>query len=412
MTATANTITVNMPRLYPKQLRAIFAPQRYSMIEASTKAGKTLGCLVWQATQALRDKKKMNHWWVAPVYPQSRIAYERAKKMLPRELYSKNDTDLRLSLVNGSTWWFKSGEKPDNLYGEDVASAVIDEASRLREEAWHAVRSTLTATKGPVRIIGNVKGRRNWAYQLARKAEGGEKDMSYHKLTAFDAIEGGIVTQEEIDDAKRMLPDAVFRELYLAEPTDDGGNPFGMKAIRECVGSLSSGKPVAFGVDLAKSQDWTVVVGLDEAGSVCTLERWQSDWGATRSRILALVNGWPTLVDSTGVGDPIVEDLQRVRPNIEGFKFSQSSKQQLMEGLASAIQQQAVKYPDGWLVKELESFEYEYTRTGVRYSAPEGLHDDGVCALALAWQKHRGTQGGGFWFSVSGGEKAKRRDDW
>jgi hypothetical protein len=35
-------------------------------------------------------------------------------------------------------------------------------------------------------------------------------------------------------------------------------------------------------------------------------------------------------------------------------------------------------------VRELESFGSGYTRTGVRYSAPEGLDDDCVCALALA----------------------------
>ena len=35
-------------------------------------------------------------------------------------------------------------------------------------------------------------------------------------------------------------------------------------------------------------------------------------------------------------------------------------------------------------ISELEAFEYEYTRTGVRYTAPPGMHDDCVCALALA----------------------------
>lgn len=55
-----------------------------------------------------------------------------------------------------------------------------------------------------------------------------------------------------------------------------------------------------------------------------------------------------------------------------------------MEGLAAAIQRQEISFPDGWLRNELDTFEYEYTRTGVKYSAPEGLHDDGVCALALA----------------------------
>ena len=40
---------------------------------------------------------------------------------------------------------------------------------------------------------------------------------------------------------------------------------------------------------------------------------------------------------------------------------------------------------------ELETFEYVYTRTGVRYSAPDGLHDDCVCALALAVHARTGA---------------------
>jgi hypothetical protein len=70
--------------------------------------------------------------------------------------------------------------------------------------------------------------------------------------------------------------------------------------------------------------------------------------------------------------------------NVRGYNFTAPSKQQLMEGLTVAIQHQEIRYPDGPIVAELESFEYVYTRTGVRYSAPDGLHDDCVCALALA----------------------------
>ena len=66
-----------------------------------------------------------------------------------------------------------------------------------------------------------------------------------------------------------------------------------------------------------------------------------------------------------------------------------------MERLAIAITSQEIRIPDGLLVSELESFEYQYTKTGVRYSAPTGLHDDGVCALALAVYHgtHAPTQG-------------------
>ena len=96
----------------------------------------------------------------------------------------------------------------------------------------------------------------------------------------------------------------------------------------------------------------------------------------------------PALVDSTGVGDPIVEDLQRQRPGVfEGVKFTSQSKQQIMEGLAVSIQQRDITFPEGIIVNELEEFEYVVHRTGVRYSAPDGMHDDTVCALALVNSK-------------------------
>ena len=98
----------------------------------------------------------------------------------------------------------------------------------------------------------------------------------------------------------------------------------------------------------------------------------------------------PALIDSTGVGDPVVERLQRLDDrSVEGFHFSATSKQQLMEGLAMAIQAGTVRFPEGPLVAELEAFDYAYTRTGVHYAAPEGLHDDCVVALALAWEAYR-----------------------
>jgi hypothetical protein len=73
-------------------------------------------------------------------------------------------------------------------------------------------------------------------------------------------------------------------------------------------------------------------------------------------------------------------------------QFTAKSKQQMMEGLAVAIQQRKITFPEGLITQELGDFEYEYTRTGVRYSAPTGMHDDCVCSLALAWKKYSPTQ--------------------
>jgi hypothetical protein len=374
------------PPLYKKQLDAIFSPERYAIVEASTKAGKTVGCIAWLFEQAFQGKDGQNFWWVAPVYNQAKIAFGRMVKAIPPQLVRHvHNGDLTVFLINGTVMSFKSGEKPDGLYGEDVYAAVIDEASRLREEAWHAVRSTLTATRGPIRLIGNVRGRKNFFYALARKAEGGTPGMSFKRITAYDAVEAGVLDKEEIEDAKSLLPEQVFKELYLAQPSDDGGNPFGLKAIEDCVQVLSSDRPKVWGWDLAKSNDWTVGISLDQYGRVCRFERFQLPWELTFERIKKETGSIPALVDSTGVGDPIVERLQKIPgTHFEGYTFSQSSKQKLMEGLAVSIQKKEVSVLDGVMRSELEDFEYEYTRTGVRYSAPEGYHDDCVCSLALA----------------------------
>ena len=389
--ATCRIVDYDRPWLYPLQSQALFDPKRYSLIEASTKSGKTTGALIWLTEQAMRGQAGQNFWWVAPVFKQAKIAFRRMKAALPRAHYTKNETELTITLLNGAVIWFMSGENPDTLYGEDVYAAVIDEASRLKEPSWHAVRSTLTATRGPVRIIGNVKGKKNWFYRLCRLAQSGTPDMGYHKITAYDAVDAKVLAAEEIEDAKTLLPEEVFNELYLADASDDASNPFGISFIAACTQPLSTAKSVCFGLDLAKKKDWAVFIALDKYGQTTVFERWQGPWKSTIAKVVALAGKLPGYGDATGVGDAIVEELKGEGVKVDEWVFTSSSKQILMEGLTVAIQSEQISYPDGPIADELESFEYEYTRTGVRYTAPPGLHDDCVCSLALAWAKWKET---------------------
>lgn len=387
------------PPLYPKQTDFVDCPARYTLVEACTKIGKTVACLIWinEKTMFLGMPGR-NFWWVAPTRPVAKIAYARnqqwiAQSGLPIRAFEFRDLEQSIKFPNGAKLWFKGAEKPDNLYGEDVYAAVVDEATRCREESWHALRSTLTFTKGPVKIIGNVRGKKNWAYKMARRAEMGEKNMAYFKLTAWDAVDADVLDRAEILDAQAVLPPHVFDELYLAIASDDGGNPFGLAAIEDCLlVGLAPGPAVVYGIDLAKKKDWLALIGLNAERQVCKLMRWHDSWENSKRRIFEEVGHVPTLVDETGVGNPIVEELHEKRSNIEGYLFTLQSKQHLMESLESAIHQRLIGFPDGtveaqppdWLKQELDNFEFEFTRIGVRYSAPEGLHDDGVCALALA----------------------------
>jgi phage FluMu gp28-like protein len=382
-------ISYKRPPLTYYQREILDAQERFTICEASTKTGKTASHIVWLFEETLKLKPGQNTWWIAPVYSQAEIAFTRMRNQISdRTFFDVNLSKLKLTLPNGAICSFKSAQDPDNLYGEDVYAAVFDEASRAKEQSWFALRSTLTATNGKCKIIGNARGKKNWMYRLGAKARAGEPDYKYFRITAYDAVKAGILKLEEVEQAKRDLPEYVFKELYLAEPNEDGANPFNIAFINKNTQSGLSQLPVEFyGIDIAKSVDYTVIVGLDKNGRVAHFERFQKDWAQTKQTILRLKDK-PTLIDSTGVGDSFAEDLHNNRHNITGFKFGTDSKQKLMTQLSQAIQSNAVGILDGVMKDELESFEFVYNpSTGnVKYSAPSGLHDDTVCALALAFK--------------------------
>jgi phage FluMu gp28-like protein len=385
-----NSIEIVRPRLTSYQKKMLYGDERFTITEAATKIGKTFSHLWWLFEEAMKSERQgANYWWCAPVYNQAEIAFNRLRRVV-REygIFEVNISKLTISCPNGAIIHFKSAEKPDNLFGEDVYAAVFDEFTRAREEAWFALRSTLTKTKGKCKLIGNAKGKKNWGYLLGAKARAGEPNYAYHRITAYDAVNEGILSIEEIEQAKRDLPEVVFKELYLAEPQEDGTNPFGFEHIRFAVKPLANTQPVYFGIDLAKRQDWTVITGLDSMGDISFFERFQMDWSQTKRRVIELLGrNVYACIDSTGVGDPIVEDIQKQigGHNIVGYNYSGGTKkQQLMEGLAVAIQQARVSVLSGIMQDELEAFEFTFSPSGVKYSAPAGFTDDCVNSLALA----------------------------
>jgi len=398
--STERIIELELPALYPKQESAILNPKdyqgnpaRFSWIEASTKSGKTHGCIAWMVQQSAKLKNGQEGWWIAPSRKQAKIAFNRITRYLPPEVFTKNESDLIVKFINGAVLVFNTGEKPDLLYGEDVHFAILDEASRMREEAWGAIRSTLTATRGPVRIIGNVHGKQNWFYRMCRKAEAGTAGYSYHKITAYDAVDAGVLAAQEIEDARDDLAHltGLFEELYLAEPCDDLGNPFNQSCINECVlvNGLSSKDPVCWGWDWAKERDWTVGIALDENRHMCRFIRFHKrPWRETKRVAIDLIGDTPALLDATGLGSTILEDIQDKCPQVEGIVFTVQSKQGLMEDLANAIQSEEIAFTDQ-VKTELDMFEYEYTRRNILYSAPSGAHDDMVDSLAMANKCYR-----------------------
>jgi hypothetical protein len=215
-------IAIKRPKLTSYQKAFLYNDSRFTITEASTKVGKTFSHIWWLFEQAHEpwNKENYNHWWVAPVYAQAEIAFKRMKTKVSRSgLYKINESKLIITTPIGTHIHFKSAEKPDNLFGEDVYSCVFDEAPRARVEAFYALRSTLTATRGKMKLIGNFGGAANWMHLLKEKALK-DPEYAYFKITAWDAVKEGILEEAEVLQAQKDLPEKIFNQLYLAEITD------------------------------------------------------------------------------------------------------------------------------------------------------------------------------------------------
>jgi hypothetical protein len=376
---------LELPEPHINQQRILDSEARFRVVMCGRRFGKSELSQIEIISNALLGKSVA---YITPTYQLARVFFERLIQAVP---FESNKSELTIKFPNGGSVDFFTGERLDNLRGRKFHLVVVDEASFIPnlEDGWlNSIRPTLTDYKGRAIFLSTPKGK-NFFYSLFLK--GGEPDWEAFRFTTYD---NPYIDKGEIDDARTQLPEVVFEQEYMANPAENSSNPFGSSYIKQCTFPISPEQPIVYGVDLAKAVDWTVIIGLDRNGSVCHFDRFQKDWRQTKQTILSL-NKAPILIDSTGVGDPIFEDLQREGLAINGFKFSSTSKQQLMEGLSSAIQQRKITYPEGNIVNELEVFEYQYTATGVRYSAPPGFHDDCVMSLALAWHHYTRNSGQG-----------------
>ena len=292
-----------------------------------------------------------------------------------------------IEFVTGGIIEFWTLENPMAGRSRKYKRAIVDEAAFARNlwQLWtEGIRATLTDLKGDGWMMSTPKGKNDF-YKFFMRGQSGEDGwMSWQMPTSTNPH----IDISEILAAQKDLPELAFSQEYLAQFNDNAANPFGQEFIRLCTGELSNEPPVVYGIDLAKSVDWTVIIGLDRFARVCYVERFQRPWNETKEIIRRLPYG-AIKIDSTGVGDPITEDIQRDRSDVHAFKYTSHSKQQLMEGLAAAIHQRRLVFPEGVITAELSNFEYLMTPTGVRYTAPPGLHDDAVNALALAWAMYQ-----------------------
>ncbi len=379
----AQEVQITLHKLHPGQRRVAEHPARFRVVMCGRRYGKSALGIRLACDAALKGQPV---GWFAPSYKLALEAWRELSQRLQPIVARQNEQDKRMELVTGGVIEIWTLDSPDPARGRKYALAIIDEAGIAKDllDVWQAaIRPTLVDFGGRALFLGTPKGRRHGFVTLFTRGDTGQ-DPDWASFRA-STLENPYIPPEEIEAARKELPPEIFQQEFEGIPTDDGANPFGLDAIRKAVTEdLGEQPPVIYGIDLARSMDYTVVCGMDAWRRVVRLERWQLPWAETKSKISGLVGKVPCVVDATGVGDAIVADLQIMGVDVTPHVFTQSSKLRLMQRLIAAFQGGELQIPAGWLPAELEAFEFSYTATGVKYEAPKGYHDDGVMALGLS----------------------------
>ena len=421
----------------PSRLGASFAKStaRIRMLVWGIKGGKSRRG-AWELVKAGLGTPGGVCWAVAPTYNHLKVA-EREVVMILRVIEESIGIDLtmrrhrarhEIDLVNGCVLEFQSAENPDSLRGPNLDAVWIDEASWIRDEAWHIIRGRVAATEGEIWITTTPRGR-NWVWEEAQRAgmpgsaDYGEWEtvevnpedptrpmhrwISHRPTWSFPWV-----PRAEIDDARKSMPKMIFDQEYGAAFLAESASVF--RRIEE---SLSLERPkeggvdlvTVMGCDLAKHQDFTALNVMDPTGRELWVDRWNDvDWAVQRPRIIEASKKWNSVIvlDASNVGSVIIEDLREAGCEVFGVDLNNASlKLELIQALQVAFERSNLKLIDHRAehatpaVKarfdELKWYEHKLTRTGkVSYSAPRGLHDDCVVALALAnWGRVRGYAG-------------------
>lgn len=376
---------------------------RFRVVACGRRFGKTLMACNEIVKFAL-DHRNANCAWVAPWFRQSKIAYRLIRRAFAktgnRVIIHKSDTDLRLEFANGSVIQFFSAENYDSIRGDGYHFLVIDEAGdALRNPAiWtDAIRASLSDTNGQALIIGTPKGR-NLFFQLFARGE----DPEYPDWASFHARteDNPFIPKAEIAAAKKELPADAFNQEYDAHFLEEGAGVF--KGLDACIRGILdpnytriAGHAYVLGFDPAKYQDYSVITVIDchTRQAVFWQRINQVDYTVQLELVASIAEKFRAfvLIDMTGVGDPLLEQLKKLKRgrhfSVEGYLFTNASKKALVEQLQLGIQNRDIELPDiPVMLNELRQFEYQLTPSRMlTYSAPKGAHDDCVISLALAY---------------------------
>ena len=365
---------------------------KYHIVCISRQSGKTTLALNLTMLWGINEPG-VKILWVSPLFSQAQKVMRDLDNSVKgmNIIKSANFSNNIVSFTNGSELIFRSAERYDAIRGYTFDYAILDECAYFNESAWiEAIRPTLMVRGKKVIFISTPSGK-NWFHKMYQYGISNEYPQykSYHgnyKDNPFADI-------SEIEDAKKTLPDNVFKQEYMGEFIDDGGEVFGNIKNSTFNEYPTPNGQIYCGIDLGRQNDYSVATFMDKDGRVIDIYRDNKrEWSSIVDTMVMMIKKYKaiTTIEVNSMGDVIYEQLSRRVKNIHPFVTSNNSKQEIIEGLILDFNEGNIQIPTPHLFEplynELSSFTFEYSPSTrkIKYGAPSGLHDDCVISLALS----------------------------
>lgn len=380
-----------LPILRPDQAQIATHPAKIKVLSMGRRWGKTtMGLVIIGNVLAQHGRAA----WVVPEYKNGRALWRMlvnlCAPLAQSGIVQISRSERVVTTTGGGFVGIYSADNIDSIRNEWFHLVIGDEAARIDGDGWNdAVRPTLADVEGDEILISTPKGK-NWFYEEFLRGERGE--AGYMSWTAPTNANPMPSIQRAYELARVRLPERSFRQEWDAQFVDDGvifKNVYELSVLAES--APQHGHRYIVGVDWGRFEDATVFSVLDarHKKQVCLVRLLQNDFETQRMRLAALARAYNDalcVVESNSIGQAQIEGLREYNLRIESFQMTNASKTQIIEALQYALERKEIALlNDKVQIAELTAFEAISLPSGaMRYTAPAGMHDDTVIALALA----------------------------
>ncbi len=368
---------------------------KYHLIRASRQSGKSFLLLRLSVYLALKEENKLIGF-ISYSHKQNRKNFRDLINILPTEvLRNKGDSDSNryVEFINGTIVQFFSSINYDSIVGNSFDHLIGDEFALWRIVAWDMIRPTTAAKRNAKVILASTPRGKNHFYNLCIQGQSKDPFVSEYTMSYIDNASYDI---REIENAKKTLPESVFKQEYLAMFIFGKSQVFGDFAKFQTVNKFEdpiSGKKYYFAIDVSGSgEDTTVLTILDEDGNpVLIYEATNTNLNLQAIELLDVIRSYSArgVVECNGLGQGLFDIMTLVYPAVEKYWMTNESKQDIVTKMITSLASGNLQLPTAELCPKLDNEMSTYivkrTQTNkLAYSHDDGLHDDYVDSFMMA----------------------------